>query len=95
MLAGLGAFLGSSIALTAFGLVLGSTPAIQELVRQSEPHPEARVPYEWMAALGMASGALTGFGMGVFEFVLSTIAGLLTTVFTGHQPSGSHQAASS
>jgi hypothetical protein len=93
MVAGVGAFLASIIALTGFGWLLGSNPAIQELVRESEPHPEARVPYEWMAGFGMATGALVGFGMGLFNFALSTVAGLLTTLFTGHKPSASSASA--
>ena len=93
VVAGLGAFLASIIVLAGFGLALGSNPAIQELIRESEPHPEARVPYEWMTGLGMATGALVGFGMGLFNFVLSTVAGLLTALFTSHKPSGSPQAA--
>jgi len=55
----------SIIVLAGFGLVLGSNPAIQEFGRESEPHPEARIPYEWVTGLATATVAVVGFGTGL------------------------------
>jgi hypothetical protein len=75
---GLGTLLASVVAFVVLGMVLGNVPAIQELVRNSEPHPEARVPYDWIPGLGAALGGLVGFGIGIVNLLLATIGGLIT-----------------
>ena len=76
--AGAGAWLASFVAFVALGAVLGNVPAIQEFVRNSEPHPEARVPYEWIPSLTTMLGGLVGIGIGLVNLALAIVAGLIT-----------------
>ena len=55
-----GALTGAVIGLVALGWIAGRYPAFQELVRNSEPNPEARLPYDWIAPLGAATGGVIG-----------------------------------
>ncbi len=79
-IAGAGALLASMVAFLFLGTVLGNIPAIQELIRNSEPHAEARVPYEWIPGLAAVLGGLVGFGIGILNLLLSTIGGLITAL---------------
>jgi ABC-type Na+ efflux pump permease subunit len=74
---GAGVLLGAVVGLTALGAIVGNFPEVQELVRNSEPHPEARLPYDWIAPLGAATGALIGFLSGLTYLVPTTLAGLV------------------
>lgn len=83
---GLGTLLGSVVAFVVLGMVLGNVPAIQELIRNSEPHPEARVPYSWIPGLGATLGGLVGFGIGLVNLLLATIGGLVTALIDSPEP---------
>ena len=74
---GVGAFIGSVVAISAFATFLGADPAVQEFVRNSEPHPEARIPYELMEPVAAAAGLIIGLIVGAVNFGASTVAGLL------------------
>ncbi|MDQ3855783.1 MAG: hypothetical protein M3281_05235 [Chloroflexota bacterium] len=63
---GLGALLGSVVGLAVIGLVMGNIPEIQQTVRNSEPHPEAQVPTEWIAPLATLGGVVGGLVFGIF-----------------------------
>ncbi len=80
-IAGVGALLASVVAFVFLGTLLGNAPAIQELIRNSEPHPEARVPYEWIPGLAAGLGGLVGFGIGILNLLLATVGGLITALF--------------
>jgi hypothetical protein len=82
-IAGLGALVAAFVAFTVLGAVLGTDPALQDLVRSSEPHPEARVPYEWIPSLGGAPGGLVGLGVGLMQLVLAAFGGLVVGRVTG------------
>jgi hypothetical protein len=74
---GAGALLGTTIGLTILGGVAGSNPAIQDFVRASEPHPEARLPYHWIAPLGVVTGAFSGVLFGVSNLVMAVVVGMV------------------
>jgi ABC-type Na+ efflux pump permease subunit len=80
---GVGVLIGAVIGLAALGWIAGSYPEFQELVRNSEPNPDARLPYEWIAPVGAAAGALIGFLSGLTYIVPATLAGLATGVLGG------------
>jgi hypothetical protein len=75
---GVGVLIGAVIGLTALGWIAGNYPEFQELVRNSEPNPDAQLPYDWIAPLGAVTGALIGFLAGLTYLVPATIAGLVT-----------------
>jgi hypothetical protein len=81
---GVGTLVGAVIGLTALGWIAGNYPEFQELVRNSEPNPDARLPYDWIAPLGAATGALIGFLSGLTYLVPATIAGLVTAALSGY-----------
>ncbi len=83
-LVGLGALIGSMIGLTILVLVLVEIPGVQEAIRNSEPNPQARIPYEWIAPLGALAGVVVGFFVGLFDLVLSVIGGLLAAWVYDH-----------
>jgi len=62
---------------------MGLDPSIQKFVRNSEPHPEARVPIEWMAPLGAAVGGFAGFAMGLINLDLSSLGGTIIGLWNG------------
>jgi hypothetical protein len=84
LIAGAGAFIGTVAACAALGMILSSFPSIQEAVRMSEPHPEARVPFEWMESLGAAAGTLVGLLVGAANLVLSLVGGLVGGTLVRH-----------
>jgi hypothetical protein len=79
--AGVGALIGSVIAFTVVLAVIGSNPAVQEFVRASEPHPEARIPADMIPALGALTGVLAGLAFGAFNLALSAFGGLFAGLF--------------
>jgi hypothetical protein len=58
LVVGVGALLGAVAGLTALGWIAGDYRQVQEFVRSSKPHPDARLPYGWIAPLGAIAGAL-------------------------------------
>ncbi|HEU5011800.1 MAG TPA: hypothetical protein VFT66_04585 [Roseiflexaceae bacterium] len=82
-IAGIGALLGSMIGLAVLALIVGTMPEMQEMVRNSEPHPEARIPMEWIGPMALVGGALGGFLLGLIDLVLSTVAGLFAALLYG------------
>jgi hypothetical protein len=74
---GAGALVGTAVGLAVLGGTAGSTPAIQELVRASEPHPEARLPHRWIAPMGTATGAFSGLMLGAMNLLLAILVGFL------------------
>lgn len=75
-IAGLGALLASVVAFAVYGWLFGNDPALQEWIRNSEPHPEARIPYDWIAALGAFAGVFVGLASGVINLGLALVGGL-------------------
>jgi hypothetical protein len=89
LVAGVGGLLASLAVFTVLGFVLGGDPAVQEFVRASEPHPEARLPYGWIAPLGAALGGFVGLGVGLANLALSAIGGLVAGMLGGARSSRS------
>jgi hypothetical protein len=87
-IAGAGALVASVMAFVLLGTVLGNMPAIQELIRNSEPHPEARVPYEWIPGLAAGLGGLVGLGIGIVNLLLATLGGLIGALVISPQRRG-------
>jgi hypothetical protein len=83
---GLGALGGSVCAALLVGFVLGSDPVVQELVRASEPFPEARLPYAWIAPLAAALGGFAGLALGLFDLALAALGGVLGGLAAGARP---------
>jgi hypothetical protein len=81
---GIGALLGSILGLTILLLIIADNPAMQEAIRNSEPHPEARIPYAWMAPLAALGGIVGGFVVGLFDLLLATVGGLLAGLLYDH-----------
>lgn len=88
-IAGIGALLATIVAFALLGHGLGLDPSIQDFVRTSEPHPEARVPHEWIAPLGAALGGVAGLAMGLINLALSSLGGTIMGLWSGAQPSPS------
>jgi hypothetical protein len=74
-LVGLGALLGSIFGLAVLALWIGNIPEVQTFVQNSEPHPEARIPTEWVAPLGALAGVVVGFIVGLFDLLVAAVAG--------------------
>ncbi len=74
---GLGVLIGTVIGFAALGVIAGNIPAVQDLIRASEPHPESRIPYGWIAPLSAATGALIGVLCGLVYLIPATLGGLL------------------
>ena len=81
--AGVGALLGSIAGLAVLALWIGNIPEVQTYIQNSEPHPEARIPAGWIAPLGALAGVVVGFIGGLFDLVLSSIAGLVAGAIHG------------
>lgn len=81
IIVGIGALLGSIVGLAVLALWIGNIPEVQAYVQASEPHPEARIPVDWIAPLGALAGVIVGFLAGLLELALAAgagwIAGLL------------------
>ena len=89
LIVGLGALVASVAAAVLLGFALGSDPAVQELVRASEPHPEARLPYAWIAPLAATLGGFAGLALGLCNLALAAFGGLLAALAGGARPSRS------
>ncbi len=76
-LVGVGALVGSIIGLAILVMFIVDIPAVQEIIRNSEPNVEARIPYEWMVPLGGLTGVVVGFFVGLFDLGLAFVGGLL------------------
>ena len=86
---GVGALLGSIVVLVVLATALGSQGSIQDYIRASEPHPEARIPVEAIAPLAAAGGAVTGLLLGLGDLVLSAIGGFFAALIYNRQhPAG-------
>jgi hypothetical protein len=81
---GLGALLGSIVGLAVLALWVGNIPEVQTFVQNSESHPEARIPTEWIAPLGALAGVVVGFIVGLFDLALSAVAGWIAGVIHGY-----------
>ena len=82
---GLGALIGSIIALAVVALFIGNIPEVQQLIQSSEPHPEARLPSNLIAPLALLSGVLGGFMLGIADMVLAALSGMIAGVIYGHR----------
>jgi len=74
---GVGALLGSVVGLAVLALFVGNIPEVQAYIQNSEPHPEARIPTEWIVPLGALAVIIVGFVMGLFDLAASAVAGLV------------------
>ena len=83
-IAGLGALLASVVGFAVYGWLFGNDPALQEWIRNSEPHPEARIPYDWIAALGAFAGVFVGLAAGVMNLALAAGGGLFVGLWMRH-----------
>jgi hypothetical protein len=83
--AGVGALVASVVAFAVLGYLLGSLPGVQEMVRASEPYPEARLPYDWIAPLGAALGVFAGLVAGAVNLVLAVAGAWLGSLLAGHR----------
>jgi hypothetical protein len=82
-LAGIGALVGTVLGFTVLAFLLGADPTLQEMVRSSEPHSEARIPAGLIAPLAAATGALLGLLWGGLNLALATLGGLLGALAVG------------
>lgn len=81
--AGLGALAATTIVLTGLLAWVGTDPVVQEFVRMSEPHPEARLSpaaIPWVAA---GVGALIGLTVGAQSFATALFGGAIADVLHG------------
>jgi hypothetical protein len=84
---GLSALLGSIVGLAVLAYYFGNIPEVQAFVQSSEPDPAARIPSEWIAPLGALAGVVVGLVLGVFDLVLSALAGWIAGAIHGqNQP---------
>jgi uncharacterized membrane protein YeaQ/YmgE (transglycosylase-associated protein family) len=81
--AGVGALIGTTVVGAALLAIAGADPVIQEFVRNSEPHPEARIPYEFIAPLAAGVGALLGSIAGLYSLGAAIVGGLLVDLVAG------------
>jgi hypothetical protein len=84
-IAGLGALAASLAAFAVYGWLFGNDPAIQEWIRNSEPMPEARIPYDWFAPLGVPAGMFIGLAAGLINLALAAIGGLFVGLSVPHE----------
>lgn len=81
--AGGGALLVLTIIFAALLAWVCRDPAVQELVRLSEPHPEARLAPEAIPWLGAGVGALLGLTVGAQSFATALFGGVLADLLAG------------
>jgi hypothetical protein len=81
--AGFGALLAVTLTLGALTAWLAADPVVQELVRLSEPHPEARLAPALIPWLGAGVGALLGLLIGAESFATALCGGLLADLLRG------------
>jgi hypothetical protein len=87
---GVGAMLGSVVGLALLALFVSNIPEVQAYIQNSEPHPQARIPSEWIAPLGALAGVIVGLIMGLFDLADSAVAGLVAGALSAN--SHAHQA---
>lgn len=80
---GFGALLAVTLVCTGLLAWLGGNPAVQELVRLSEPHPEARLTPATIPWLGAGVGALLGLTIGAQSFATALVGGLIADLLRG------------
>jgi hypothetical protein len=78
---GLAALLGSIVGLAVLAYFFGNIPEVQQYIQASEPHPEARIPLDWIAPLGALAGVVVGLILGLFDLALSALAGWIAGIF--------------
>jgi len=83
--AGVGALLGSIVGLAVLALVIGIIPEIQDAIRASEPHPEARIPPSLIAPLAALGGVIGGFVLGLVDLAFSAVSGLVAALIYNRQ----------
>jgi hypothetical protein len=83
--AGFGALLAVTLVCTGLLAWLGGNPAVQEVVRLSEPHPEARLAPEAIPWLSAGIGALLGLTVGAQSFALALFGGLIADLLGGRR----------
>jgi hypothetical protein len=79
---GVGALLGAVLGLAAPAILIGSLPGVQEFVQASEPHPEARLPFELIAPLAGLAGGVVGVILGVGDLLAAALGGLIAGALT-------------
>jgi hypothetical protein len=79
---GAAALLGAVVGLAVPGLFAGMVPSVQDMVRASEPHPEARIPVSLIAPMGGLAGGLVGLILGLVNLVLAAVGGLIGGVLS-------------
>lgn len=89
-LAGIGALIGAVVALALAGWLIGSLPAVQELVRSSEPHPEARIPAYLVGPAAALGGGVVGLVLGLVDLIAATVGGLLAALLYGRNHPAAH-----
>ncbi|NTU78340.1 MAG: hypothetical protein HGA45_02875 [Chloroflexales bacterium] len=75
--AGAGIFIGVTLAFAGLLAMLGADPAVQEFIRMSEPHPEARLAPAAIPWLGGVVGALLGLFAGGKSLLAAILGGLV------------------
>jgi hypothetical protein len=75
-LVGMATLIGSIVGLTLLVVLAVRIPAVQEYIRASEPHPDARIPYAWIVPLGAVAGSIVGFFIGLVDLLLAILCGM-------------------
>lgn len=90
---GIGMLIGVMLSFSGMLALLGSDPAVQEFVRMSEPHPEARAPVALIPWLGAGLGLLLGLVLGGQSLITATLGGLVADLLHGRGTARTHSAA--
>jgi hypothetical protein len=69
-------------------ILIGSLPDVQAFVQASEPHPEARLPFELIGPLAGAAGAVVGVILGVGDLLAAALGGLVAGLLTRRGAAG-------
>jgi uncharacterized membrane-anchored protein YitT (DUF2179 family) len=78
-----GALLGSIIGLAVLALIIGNIPEVQEAIRASEPHPDARIPTSLIVPIAALGGMIGGFVLGLIDLALAAVGGLVAALIYG------------
>lgn len=90
---GFGALLAMTLVCTGLLAWLGGDPAVQELVRLSEPHPAARLDPETIPWLGAGIGALLGLTSGAQSLATALFGGLIADLLRARRERPAQQVA--
>lgn len=82
---GFGALVAVTLVCTGLLAWLGGNPTVQELVRLSEPQPEARLDPAAIPWLGAGVGALLGLTIGAESLATALFGGLLAELLHGRR----------